>query len=175
MTSPARISARCSDSSNRAAKDSDIEIAVGTAGLKLMIPATGALLRGGSVGGLLLLRWGSAFGAHHHLAKQPLYLGSKACFSPHHCRTCATDCSTVWPELSSNRASSAGLRGATAGLESRASRASRSARRAPSVAEMPFEINCLCLGSARWAALAVRYTLRAASGKITVPMSRPSA
>src|SRR3954451_15381640 len=106
MTSPARISARCSDSSNRAAKDSDIEIAVGTAGLKLMIPATGALLRGGSVGGLLLLRWGSAFGAHHHPAKQPLYLGSKACFSPHHCRTCATDCSTVWPELSSNRASS---------------------------------------------------------------------
>src|SRR4051794_8719090 len=44
MTSPARISARCNDSSNRAAKDSDIDCFVRIAPrVELSIPGTSAL------------------------------------------------------------------------------------------------------------------------------------
>src|SRR6476661_208425 len=43
------------------------------------------------------------------------------------------------------------------------------------VTEIPFVINCLCRRSARCSALAVRKTFSCASGKTTVPMSRPSA
>jgi hypothetical protein len=78
-------------------------------------------------------------------------------------------------ELSSWNASCAGFRGATLRLESRASRASKSARRLSSVVEIPLEINCLWRLSALCAALAVKNTFKGAWGKMTVPISRPSA
>ena len=84
--------------------------------------------------------------------------------------SCALSC-----ELSMTTASCAGLRGAALREVSRASRASKSARRSAILAEIPCAINCLCRRSARQAALAVRYTLSGDCGKITVPMSRPSA
>ena len=89
--------------------------------------------------------------------------------------TASTEASIDSAELSSRNAPSAGFRGDALRLMSRASRASRSARRLSILAEIPFEINCLCRRSARSAALAVRNTLSSASGKTTVPMSRPSA
>ena len=67
----------------------------------------------------------------------------KGCLPPHQSNTISTQACTVKSELSRSLASSAGFKGATLREASRASRASRSARRSGSVAETPFEINCL--------------------------------
>src|SRR5689334_13078028 len=123
MTSPARISARCSDSSNRAAKDSDIEVCGLLRGVRVDDPRhrCAAARRSWLGHSDASLRWSSLRSPTHYECKQSLYLGAKDCLSPHHLRTCATDSSTDWLELSRRRASSAGLRGATARFESRAS------------------------------------------------------
>ena len=72
-------------------------------------------------------------------------------------------------------ASAAGLSGAAARWLSRSSRSRKSRSKSSILAENPFCINCLCRRAARASTLAVRNTLSVASGKITVPMSRPSA
>lgn len=100
-----------------------------------------------------------------------------ACFftAAYHLSTCSTASSAVMCEVSRMCAPSAGFKGAIARFESRASRSLKSLRRSSILAGKPLSINCLYLLSARASALAVRNTLSTAWGKITVPMSRPSA
>jgi hypothetical protein len=89
--------------------------------------------------------------------------------------TCATAVSMVRSVVSSNSASVLGSIGATLRSPSLASRSARSCTRSRILAAIPLPINCLRRLSARIARLAVRNTLVVASGKTTVPMSRPSA
>ena len=77
---------------------------------------------------------------------------------------------------STTNAPSAGLSGALGAMHvAFVTLCRRSRKRSRRLAEKPFSINCLCRRSARDSALAVRNTLSTASGKTTVPMSRPSA
>jgi len=89
--------------------------------------------------------------------------------SPCQRRICATTCSIARPELSSWRASSAGLNGAAERRLSRSSRALRSCKRSVILLGKPFSLNCLCRRSARASTLAVRKTFSRASGNTTVP------
>src|SRR6266568_905593 len=89
--------------------------------------------------------------------------------------TRAAACSALIAVVSSGRAPGLCLRGATLRVASRASRSRKSCKRAASVAAIPFSFNCLYRRSARASRLAVRNTLRPASGNTIEPMSRPSA
>src|SRR3979490_3085739 len=89
--------------------------------------------------------------------------------------TRAAACSALIDVVSSGRAPGLCLRGATLRVASRASRSRKSCKRAASVAAIPFSFNCLYRRSARASGLAVRNTLRLASGNTIEPMSRPSA
>lgn len=99
------------------------------------------------------------------------------CFftTAYHLSTCSTASSAVMCEVSRMCAPSAGFKGAIARFESRASRSLKSLRRSSILAGKPLSINCLYRLSARASTLAVRNTFNTAFGKITVPISRPSA
>ena len=159
MTSPGRISVRCSDSSNRAAKDSDMIFLVrrqvyGSGIAIVCVKLTAAVLRGCVVERTRPVRVRRGEGRVSRV--RACQAAAVRRLRPEGLRCPATSptpdqpiASIVKSELSSSWASSAGLRGATLRDESRASRASRSARRLSSVVEIPFEINCLWRRSAR--------------------------
>ena len=80
------------------------------------------------------------------------------------------------PVVSRITASAAGANGCNGPARHRARRApGYRAKDFQCVLEIPFSINCLYRRPARSSGLAVRNTLSGASGKTTVPMSRPSA
>ena len=88
-------------------------------------------------------------------------------------------CSTAWSTDQSGGVQHLRIR---CGLErrgcavlSRSSRSRKSRSKSSILAENPFCINCLCRRAARASTLAVKNTFSVASGKMTVPMSRPSA
>jgi hypothetical protein len=90
--------------------------------------------------------------------------------------TCATAVSMVRSVVSSNSASVLGSIGATLRWPSRGVALREILRRDLRIlAAIPLSINCLSRLRARISTLAVRNTLVDASGKTTVPMSRPSA
>ena len=82
---------------------------------------------------------------------------------------------TSCPPLSRMKASLAGSRGEVLRVRSRRSRALVSSSTTSNKTLFPLSFSCLYLLSARSSALAVRNILSMASGKTTVPMSRPSA
>ena len=83
--------------------------------------------------------------------------------------------STSCPPLSNRKASLAGTSGAVLRVLSRKSRALVSSRISSKITLIPLSFSCLYLLTARSSGLAVRNILSRASGKTTVPMSRPSA